>query len=274
MKIVVVGGSGRVGSKLVDDLRQVDCRVFAASPTYGVDTVTGRGLGEALAEADVVVDVTNTPSLDGDAPLRFFEASGRNLLAAARAAGVRRHIALSIIGADGLQTSPYFRAKKIQEEMIAASGLPFTIVRSTQFFEFIRDVVQAGTAREIPISPALVQPIAVEDVADTLADAVFGDPVGGMIEVAGPEQFRMDAVATEIATAFEDIRRVVADRHARYFGAELEERSLLPGPDARIAALRFDDWLRRSLQPAWALAAGRRPTSKAINMLKLGKEIS
>jgi len=256
VKIVVVGGSGRVGSKLVDDLRQVDCRVFAASPTYGVDTVTGRGLAEALAEAEVVVDVTNAPQLDGEAPLRFFEASGRNLLAAARAAGVRHHIALSIVGTDRLQASPYFRAKKIQEEMIAASGIPFTIVRSTQFFEFIRDVVQAGTEREIPISPALVQPIAVEDVADTLGDAVFGDPAGGMIEAAGPEQFGMDAVATEIATAFEDTRRVVADRHARYFGAELEERSLLPGPGARIAGLRFDDWLRRSLQPAWALTAG------------------
>jgi uncharacterized protein YbjT (DUF2867 family) len=258
VKIVVVGGSGRIGSKLVDDLRQADCRVFAASPTYGVDTVTGRGLADALAEAEVVVDVTNAPALDGDAPLRFFETSGRNLLAAARAAGVRRHIALSIVGADGLLASPYFRAKKIQEEMIAASGIPFTIVRSTQFFEFIRDVVQAGTAREIPISPALVQQIAVEDVADTLGDAVFGDPLDGVIEVAGPEQFGMDAVAAEIATAFEDTRRIVADRHARYFGAELEDRSLLPGSDARIAALRFDDWLRRSLQPAWALAAETR----------------
>ncbi len=251
MKIVVAGGSGRVGSKLVDDLRQVDCRVLAASPTYGVDTVTGTGLAEALADAEVVVDVTNSPSLDGEAALRFFETSGRNLLAAARGAGVRHHIALSIVGTDGLQASPYFRAKKMQEEMIAASGIPFTIVRSTQFFEFIRDVVQAGSVSEIPISPALVQPIAVEDVADTLADAVFGDPADRMLEIAGPEQFRMNAVATEIATAFEDTRRVVADVHARYFGAELGERSLLPGPDARIAALRFDDWLRHSLRPAW-----------------------
>ena len=255
MKIVVIGGSGRVGRRLVSDLRQEDCRVFAASPTYGVDTVTGAGLAEALTEAEMVVDVSNSPSLDGDDALRFFETSGRNLLAAARAAGVRHHIALSIVGVDGLQASPYFRAKKIQEDLIKASGIPFTILRSTQFFEFIRDVVQEGTAREIAISPALVQPIAVEDVADTLADAVFSDPVDATLEVAGPERFRMDAVATEIATAYEDVRRVVADIHARYFGAQLEMQSLLPGPNARIGSVRFDDWLRQSLQPDWALVS-------------------
>jgi uncharacterized protein YbjT (DUF2867 family) len=252
MKIVVIGGTGRVGEKLVRNLRQEDCRVFEASPTVGVDTVTKVGLAEALTDAEIVVDVSNSHSLDGADAMRFFETSGRNLLAAGRAAGVRHHIVLSIVGVDRLTSIGYFQAKKIQEDLIKASGIPFTILRSTQFFEFIRDVVQEGTARDIPISPALVQPIAGEDIADTLADAAFSDPSNATLEVAGPEQFRLVDVATEIATAFEDGRRVVADVHAPYFGAELEERTLLPGPDARIASLRFDDWLRNSLQPRWS----------------------
>lgn len=252
MKIVVIGGSGRIGEKLVRTLRQEDCRVFAASPTFGVDTVTGVGLAQALADAEVVVDVSNSPSLDGASALRFFETSGRNLLSAGRAAGVGHHIALSIVGIDGLLSIDYFRAKKIQEDLIRASGIPFTIVRSTQFFEFISDVVQEGTAGEIAISPALVQPIAGEDVADTLADAAFGNAFNATVEVAGPELFRLDEVAAEIATAHEDGRRIVADVHARYFGAALEERSLLPGSDARIASRKFDDWLRDSLQPNWS----------------------
>lgn len=256
MKIVVIGGSGRIGTKLVANLRQEDCRVFEASRRDGVDTLTGAGLDRALEDADIVVDVSNASELTGAAPLRFFEASGRNLMAAGRAAGVRHHIALSIVGVDRLADIDYFRAKMLQEAMIEASGIPYTIVRSTQFFEFIRDVVRDGTAREIPISPALVQPIAGEDVADALADATFGEPRGGKIEIAGPEQFRLDAVASEIATAFEDNRQVVTDVHARYFGAELEERSLLPGPNAYLAALRFEDWLRASLQPGWAARIG------------------
>lgn len=249
MKVVVIGGSGRIGEKLVRNLRQEDLRVFEASPTFGVDTVTGVGLEQALEDAEIVVDVSNSPSPEGPAALRFFETSGRNLLAAGRAASVRHHIALSIVGVDGLLASDYFRAKKIQEDQVAASGIAFTIVRSTQFFEFISDVVQDGTAVEIPISPALVQPIAGEDIADTLADAVFSDPSNAILEVAGPEQFRLDQIATEIAAAHEDGRQIVPDIHARYFGAELGERSLLPGPAARIASLRFDDWLRDSLQP-------------------------
>jgi len=210
--------------------------------------VTGFGLAEAMRGAEIVVDVSNSPSLEGAAALRFFEASGRHLVAAGRAAGVRHHVVLSIVGLDGLLAGDYFRAKKIQEDLIKASGIPFTILRSTQFFEFIRDVVQDGTASAIPISPALVQPIAGDDIADALADAVFSDPFDATLEVAGPERFRLVDVATEIATAFEDGRQVVADDHARYFGAELEEQSLLPGPNARIAARRFDDWFRDSLQ--------------------------
>lgn len=249
MKIVVIGGSGRIGEKLVRNLRQEDCRVFEASPTYGVDTFTGAGLAEALINADIVVDVSNSPSLDGADALRFFEASGRNLIAAGRAAGVRHHIALSIVGVDRLLSGGYFQAKKIQEELIEASGIPFTILRSTQFFEFIRDVVQDGTAEEITISPALVQPIAGDDIADALADAALGRPMNAIMEIAGPERLRLVDVAIEIATAFEDTRRVFAETHAPYFGVELENDSLLPGPDAWIARTRFDDWLRASFQP-------------------------
>ena len=249
MKIVVIGGTGRIGEKLVRNLRQEDCRVFEASPTYGVDTVTGAGLEQVLADAEIVVDVSNSPSLEGTDALRFFQASGRNLMAAGRAAGVRHHIALSIVGVDRLLAGDYFLAKKIQEDLIVGSGIPFTIVRSTQFFEFIRDVVQEGTAQEIAISPAFVQPIAGDDIADALADAAFSTPFNTMVEIAGPEQFRLVDVAVEIATAFEDSRRVVAEVRAPYFGVRLDDSSLLPGPDARIASQRFDDWLRESLQP-------------------------
>ena len=249
MKIVVIGGSGRIGEKLVRNLRQEDLRVFEASPTFGVDTITGQGLDRALEEAEIVIDVSNSPSLDGAAALRFFETSGRNLMAAAQAAGVRRHIVLSIVGVDRLGVNDYFRAKKIQEDLVRASGIPFTIVRSTQFFEFISDVVQDGTERDIPISPAIGWTSAGEELADMLADTVFTDAFNGVVEVAGPERFRLDEVATMIATAHEDGRRVVADWHARYFGALLEEGSLLPGPDARAGTMRFDDWLRDSFRP-------------------------
>jgi len=252
MKIVVVGSTGRIGRKLVRALRQEDHRVFEASPTHGVDAVTGDGLAQAMTDAEIVVDVSNSPSLDGPAALRFFEAASRNLLSAGRAVEVRHHIVLSIVGVDRLIANDYFRAKKMQEDLLKASGLPFAILRSTQFFEFISDVVQEGTARDIAISTALAQPVAAQDVANMLADLVFGIPLNGVIEFAGPEQFRLDEVATEIATMHEDGRRIVADPHARYFGAELEERSLLPGPDARIAPRRFNDWLRDSLSPDWS----------------------
>ncbi len=248
MKIVVVGGSGRIGGKLVYNLRQDDYRVLEASPTFGVDTVTGVGLAQALDGATVVVDVTQSPSLEGAHARAFFETSGRNLLAAGRVAGVRHHIALSIVGTDRLQASGYFQAKKTQEDLVKASGIPFTILRSTQFFEFITGVVQDGTTRDVVISPAPVQPIAGEDVAETLADIVLGAPLNDTVEVAGPERYRLDDLATQVLTAYEDPRRVVADVRAPYFGAELDERSLLPGDWSRIAPTRFSDWLRQSLQ--------------------------
>jgi len=249
MKIAVIGATGRIGARLVRILRQEDVRVVEAARSRGVDIVTGAGLAQALEDTDVVVDVSNASPLDGGAALRFFQTAGRNLIAAGRIAGVRHHLILSIVGLDRLMAGDYFRAKQAQEDLVRASGIPFTIVRSTQFFEFIADVVQDGTARDIRISPALAQPIAGENVAATLADAVFSQPFDTPIEIAGPEQFRLADIATEIATAHEDGRRVVADVHAPYFGIEIGERTLLPDSDARLASLRFEDWLRDSLQP-------------------------
>jgi uncharacterized protein YbjT (DUF2867 family) len=247
MKIVVIGASGRIGRRVVRTLRQDDFGVLEASPSHGVNTITGEGLDRALHEATVVVDVSNSPSLDGSDALRFFEASGRRLLAAGKAAGVQHHLALSIVGTDGLQAIGYFRAKKIQEDLIKDSGIPYSILRSTQFFDFIAGVVQDGKD-DVVISPALAQPIAAINVAEALADLATGEPLNRTVEVAGPEQFRLSDVATEVFTAYEDPRQIISDPRARYFGAELTDRSLLPGREARIGALRFEDWLRQSLQ--------------------------
>ena len=257
MKIVVIGASGRIGGKLVDVIRRRDLQVVEASPFYGVDTITGEGLDRALQGATVVIDVSNSPSLDGSAAQAFFETSGRRLLAAAKAAGVRRHIALSIVGTDGLQSAGYFRGKKIQEDLIRDSGIPYSIVRCTQFFEFIAGVVQDGAPDDVVLSTALAQPISRIDVAEALADLASDTPLNETIELAGPERFRLCDIATEVLTAYEDPRRIIADPLARYFGAELTDRSLLPGPAARIGALRFEDWLRQTLQdtpPARATA--------------------
>ena len=267
MKIVVIGGGGRIGEKLVFNLRQDDLRVFEASRRYGVDAVSGFGLDQALEGAEVVVDVSNAPALDGDAPLRFFETAGRRLTAAGQAAGVRHHVVLSIVGTDRLQASPYFRAKKLQEDLVKASGLPFSILRSTQFFEFIAGVVQGGSAGEVAISPAQVQPISGVDVAEALADLATSKALNRTAETAGPERFRLPDLAAEVLTAYEDPRRVIADPRAPYFGAQLERDSLLPGEAARIARLRFDDWLRASLQPP----AARRIPDVAVIAEPLGR---
>jgi uncharacterized protein YbjT (DUF2867 family) len=249
MKIVVIGATGRTGGALVDTLRRDNFMVVEASPTRGVNTITGEGLDRALDDAAVVVDVSNSPSLEGTAALRFFEASGRRLLAAGEAAGVKHHIALSIVGTDGLQSSGYFRGKKIQEDQIKESGLPYSILRSTQFFEFIADVVQNGNHDDVVISPALAQPISRINVAELLASLATGEPLNRTFEVAGPERFRLSDLATDVLTAYEDPRQIIADPRALYFGAELTDKSLLPSPDARIAELRFKDWLRQTLQP-------------------------
>jgi uncharacterized protein YbjT (DUF2867 family) len=257
MKIVVIGGSGRIGEKLVHSLRRDEFMVLGASPSRGVNTITGEGLDRALHAATVVVDVSNSPSLDGSDALRFFETSGRKLLAAGKAAGVQHHIALSIVGTDGLQEIGYFRAKKVQEDLIKDSGIPYSILRSTQFFEFIAGVVQDGGDDDVLISSAMAQPIAGIDVAEALAELATGEPLNRTVEVTGPERIRLSDVATQVMTAYEDPRRIIADPHALYFGADLTDHSLLPDRDARIGALRFEDWLRQTLQPSNRPTAGR-----------------
>ena len=245
MKIVVIGGSGLVGSKLVSLLRTRGHQVVAASPDTGVNTLTGEGLAAALAGAQVVVDVANSPSTEDKAAMDFFETSGRNLLAAEVVAGVKHHVALSVIGAEHLPESGYLRAKVAQEKLIRASGIPYTILHSTQFFEFIHGLVEAGADGDaIRIAPAFVQPIAADDVAVALADLAVRRPVNGTIEVAGPDLYRLDALAREVLAADEDQRLVIADVHARYLGAELNDRSLTPAAHPRFAPTHFDDWLR------------------------------
>jgi uncharacterized protein YbjT (DUF2867 family) len=247
MKIVVIGGSGLIGSKVVSRLRQGGHEVIAASPNTGVNTITGEGLAAALAGAQAVIDVANSPSFEDKAALEFFETSGRNLLACEAAAGVKHHLALSVVGADRLPDSGYLRAKVAQERLIKASGIPYTILRSTQFFEFIDGIIKAGTDGDvIRLSPALVQPIASEDVAAALADLAVGAPVNGTVEVAGPQPFPLDKLAGSVLAARADGRRVVADVHARYFGTTLNDRSLTPGENPRIGPTSFEDWRSRA----------------------------
>jgi uncharacterized protein YbjT (DUF2867 family) len=247
MKIVVIGGSGLIGTKLVNKLRELGHEVVAASPTSGVNTITGEGLAEALAGAQVVVDVANSPSFEDKAVLAFFETSGRNLLAAEAAAGVGHHVALSVVGTDRLLQSGYFRAKMAQEDLIKASKVPYTILRSTQFFDFMGGIAQSATdGQTVRLPPALMQPIVSDDVAAALADVTLGAPVNGTIELAGPEQFRLDELVRRFLSANQDARQVVADVHARYFGAELNDHSLVPGDNPRIAPTRFEDWFSRS----------------------------
>ena len=247
MKIVVIGGTGLIGTKLVARLRQKGHEVVAASPASGVNTITGEGLAEALAGTQIVVDLANSPSFEDDAVLKFFETSGRNLLAAEAAAGVKYHVALSVVGSDRLPDSGYLRAKMAQERLIKASGIPYTIVRSTQFFEFVSGIAQSGTVGQtVRLSPALLQPIMSDDVADAMADATLGAPVNGTIEIAGPEKVPLDELVRRFLRAKQDPRTVIADTHARYFGTELDDRSLTPLGKARIGATRFDDWLSHS----------------------------
>jgi uncharacterized protein YbjT (DUF2867 family) len=248
MKIVVIGGSGLIGSKLVNNLRQRGHEVVAASPSSGVNTLTGEGLADALTGARVVVDVANSPSFEDRAVLEFFETSGRNLLAAEAAAGVGHHVALSVVGADRLPDSGYMRAKVAQEELIKASTIPYTIVRATQFFEFVGGIAQSATeGQTVRLSPALMQPIVSDDVAAALADVAVGEPRNGTVELAGPEPIRMDDLVRRFLNAKRDPRTVTADAHARYFGAELNDRSLTPGANPRIGPTRFGDWLARSV---------------------------
>lgn len=248
MKIVVVGGSGLIGTKLVKRLEQKGHDVVVAAPNSGVNTITGEGLAEALAGADIVVDVANSPSFEDKAVLEFFETSGRNLLAAEAAAGVKHHVALSVVGADRLPDSGYLRAKVAQENLIKASKIPYTILRSTQFFEFVNGIAQSATdGQTVRLSPAHLQPIVSDDVADALADVTLAAPVNGTIELAGPERISLDELVRRFLRAKHDARQVVADVHARYFGTELDDQSLTPGANPRIGRIRFDDWLGQSM---------------------------
>jgi uncharacterized protein YbjT (DUF2867 family) len=248
MKIVVIGGSGLIGTKLVNNLRKSGHEVLAASPSSGVNTITGEGLAEALAGAQVVVDVTNAPSWEDKAVLEFFETSTRNLLAAEAAAGVGHHVALSVVGADRLLQSGYFRAKMAQENLIKASKVPYTIVRATQFFEFVNGIAESATdGQTVRLPPALMQPIVSDDVAAALADVAINAPVNGMIELAGPELIRQDELVRRFLSAKQDARQVVTDVHARYFGIDLNDQSLTPGDNPRIGPTRFEDWLSRSV---------------------------
>jgi len=245
LKIVVIGGSGLIGSKLVKQLRGQGHEAVAASRDSGVNTLTGEGLAEALKGASVAVDVSNSPSFEDAAVLKFFETSTHNLLAAEAEARVGHHVALSVVGTARLSESGYFRAKIAQEKMIKQSSIPYSIVHATQFFEFVKSIADAATdGNKVRLAPVLIRPMAADDVASAVGRIAVGAPVNGTVEVAGPEQFRLDELIRRGLSANNDPREVVADPQARYFGARLSERTLVPGDDARLGETRFEDWLR------------------------------
>ena len=247
MKIVVIGGTGLIGSKTLPILRRAGHEVVAASPKSGVNTITGEGLKAALAGAQVVVDLANSPSFEDKAVLEFFETSGRNLLPAEAAAGVRHHVALSIVGTDRTPDNGYFRAKVAQEKLIEASGIPYTIIRSTQFLEFLGAIAASGADGNIVrLSPGLFQPIASDDVAAMVADVALAAPRNGIVEIAGPERAPFNAIVARYLKAIGDPREVVRDPEARYWGGRVEERSLVPLGEARLGRIGLEEWLRRS----------------------------
>jgi uncharacterized protein YbjT (DUF2867 family) len=253
MKIVVIGGSGLIGSKLVNKLREHGHEAVAASPNSGVNTITGEGLTEALNGASVVVDVSNSPSWEDDAVLNFFETSTRNLLTYEAAAGIGHHVALSVVGTQRLAESGYFRAKIAQEKLIKESSIPYTIVQATQFFEFLKglaDISMVGDKVHLP--HAFFQPMAADDVAAAVGRIAVGPPVNGTVEIGGPEQFRIDELVRRRLSALKDPREVIADPNTRYSGAKLSERTLVPGDDARLGETRFETWLTQSAATAHA----------------------
>jgi uncharacterized protein YbjT (DUF2867 family) len=252
VRIIVIGGTGLIGSKVVTKLRSSGFEVVAASRTSGVNTMTGHGLADVLSQASVVIDLSNPPTFEGAAALEFFETSTRNVLSAEATAGVQHHVALSVVGTERLSESGYMRAKFAQEKLIKANPIPYSIVHATQFFESIQKLAGLATdGATVGVPPVLVQPIAGDDVASMLYNVSVGAPLNRTIEVAGPEQFRADELARRRLTARHDPREVVSDPRARFFGAEVGERSLLPGDDARLAETRFGDWLGRSLERAY-----------------------
>jgi uncharacterized protein YbjT (DUF2867 family) len=246
MKIVVIGGTGLIGSKLVAKLDEHGHDAVPASPNSGVNTLTGEGLSEVLEGAHVVVDVSNAPDWEDDAVMHFFQTSSRNLLAAEAAAGVGHHVALSVVGTDRLTESGYFRAKMAQERLIEGSSIPYSIVHATQFFEFVKGIADDATdGNTVRLPPALFQPMAADDVASAVARVAVDPPVNGIVEVAGPEQFRLDELVRSVLKAAGDPREVITDPQAQYFGINPSERTLLPGDDARLAETRFEDWANK-----------------------------
>jgi uncharacterized protein YbjT (DUF2867 family) len=249
MKIVVIGGSGLIGSRLVAALREHGHEALPASLDSGVNTLTGEGLTAALQGASVVVDVSNSPTYEEAVVLEFFETSTRNLLNAEAAAGTGHHVALSIVGTDGLPDSFYYRAKLAQEKLIADSSIPFSIVRASQFFEFVQRIADAATDGDsVRVAPVLVQPIAADEVANALVRVSVGAPRNGIVEIAGPEQFRLDELIRRALDARHDPRRVIADPDALYFGGHLSVRTLVPGDDAELGVTHFEDWLNQQSQ--------------------------
>jgi uncharacterized protein YbjT (DUF2867 family) len=247
MKIVVIGGTGLIGSKVVAKLKAKGHDAIAAAPNTGVNTITGEGLKEAMAGTQVVIDLANSPSFEDRVVLEFFETSGRNLLAAEAAAGVRHHVALSIVGTDRTPDNGYFRAKVAQEKLIETSGIPYTIIRSTQFMEFLGGIAASSAdGNTIRLSPGMFQPIAADDVAAIVADVALAAPRSGIVEIAGPERAPFNEIVARYLKAIGDPRQVVRDPEARYFGGRVEERSLVPLGEARLGRIGFDEWLRRS----------------------------
>jgi len=246
MKIVVIGGTGLIGSKLVPWLREHGHEAVAASPDTGVNTLTGEGLAEVLQSASVVVDVSNSPSFEDAAVMKFFTTSTSNLLKYAAAAGVRHYVALSVVGTERVPDSPYLRAKNAQETLIKGARIPYSIVHATQFFEFIKRIADEATdGTTVRLPPVLIQPMAADDVAKAVGKIAAGAPLNGTVEVAGPQQFRFDDLIRQGLGARNDPREVVVDPHARYFGAELGERSLVPADDARLGEIRLQEWLKQ-----------------------------
>jgi uncharacterized protein YbjT (DUF2867 family) len=251
MKIVVVGGSGLIGSKLVTKLGEHGHEALDASPKTGVNSLTGEGLPDVLRGADVVVDVTNSPSFEATAAMDFFTTSTRNILAAEAAAGVIHHVALSVVGTDRLAESAYSRAKLAQEKLIEESSIPYSIVHATQFFEFIMSIAEAATeGNTVRLAPVLIQPMAANDVASAVGRVAVGSPVNGVVEVAGPDQFRLDELIRNRFRTLNDPREVITDAHAPYFGAQLKERTLIPEGKALLGTIRFEEWLSRSTAAA------------------------
>jgi uncharacterized protein YbjT (DUF2867 family) len=257
MKLVIIGGTGLIGSKLVTGLREHGHEAVPASPDTGVNTLTGEGLAEALQGASVVVDVSNSPSFEDTAVMEFFTTSTRNLLKYAAAAGVRHYVALSVVGTERIPDSGYLRAKNAQETLIKGAGIPYSIVHATQFFEFIKRIADEATdGTTVRLPHVLIQPMAADDVAKAVGRTAVGAPLNGTVEVAGPQQFRFDELIRQGLSARNDPREVVVDPHARYFGAELGERSLIPAGDARLGEIRLEEWLNQSVRVA-AAATGR-----------------